>query len=119
MFSSGLPELFDGRLDAGAGSPDVVKNEISGGWVDSVFWVDNECLFGLNKTSLFIGTNLNGIFGTDEKRFGFAGMISGECFGYFFGMIKATSANMVGSGRQGNDDGAFGESREFVINQFG
>ena len=51
--SSSLLELFGGGLHGGAGSPNVVKEEIGGIWVDGDFRVQSVRGFGLTLTGGF------------------------------------------------------------------
>ena len=65
--NSGLPEFFDGGLDAGAGSPDVVKEDVGSIGVDFyLIGVDLISRFGLGEAISAISANLDSVFGAKE-----------------------------------------------------
>ena len=61
MFSSSLLELFGGRIEAGASGPNVVDEQIVGGWVNGDFGIDGKSSFGLGEASLAVTTDLDGV----------------------------------------------------------
>jgi hypothetical protein len=76
-----LAELFDGGFHAGAGGPDIVKENVGGVGVDFDFWVEAISGYGLSEASLTVGANLDSILVAEENPLDFVVAEFGKMFG--------------------------------------
>ena len=101
-----MPEFFDGRFHAGAGSPDVVEKDIGIIWIYWKARVDLIGMFGLGEASVVIGADLSGIIGAEKDEFNWVVAEMREVFGNEESMVEAASANVISGRRKGDDDSA-------------
>ena len=66
-------------------------------------------MFGLSETCFLVRADLDGIFSTEKNRLCFIVSDSCERFRNHFSMIEAAASNVVGGGREGNNDGILGK----------
>ena len=102
-------EKLAGGLSGGAGSPDVVNDDVGGAGVDFGFGIEGVGGGGLGFASGRVGADLDGVLGADEKARDVAiGAEACEMLSDEIGVVKTTFADVATDGGERNDDGFFG-----------
>ena len=103
-------------MHGSAGSPDVVKEDVSGILVNFDFGVEGVGGGGLSFASGGVGADLNSILMTKKKFFDTIVFVrsvliaeAGEMFGNEMGVVETAFADVLADGGEGDDDnGVFG-----------